>query len=33
MGITVEEIMRLVNSRYGIIWSRNNYEIRDKPYR
>ena len=33
MGITMDDIMRLVKSRYRIIWRKNNYEIRDKQYR
>ena len=33
MGITMEDIMRLVNSRYRIIWRKNNYEIRERDHR
>ena len=25
--------MRLINSRYRIIWRKNNYEIRDRDHR
>ena len=32
-GITRNYIFRLINSRYRIIWNRNNYVIRDKEYR
>ena len=32
-GITRNDIFRLINSRYGIIGRKNNYEIRDKQYR
>ena len=33
MGITMDDIFRLVNSRYRIIWRKNNYEIRDRDHR
>ena len=29
----MDDIMRLVNSRYRIIWRKNNYEIRDRDHR
>ena len=32
-GITREDIFRLINSRYRIIWRKNNYEIRDRDHR
>jgi hypothetical protein len=33
MGITMDDIIRLVNSRYRVIWRKNNYEIRDRDHR